>query len=168
MTTRIKSTVIAMAATLMVAAGPASAALTGNIGLSGNVPQNCTISVTATGNSGIDLSASATDLQVATIAEDCNKKAGYVISVSTTNGVAASASTGLFTGDTSGNTDTVAYSVKYNASALTFVNGADSSARSVTAKVSGQVSPVTISFTGAPTAAADTYADTLNFTMTVN
>ena len=167
MTIRIKSTVIAMAATLM-AATAANAALTGNVALSGNVPQNCSIAVTATGNSGIDLSTTTADLQVATVAEDCNKKAGYAISVTTTNGVAASASTGLFNGDTGGNTDTVAYSVKYDSSALTFTNGADASARTASDKVNGQVSPVTISFTGAPTAAADTYADTLNFTMTVN
>jgi hypothetical protein len=168
MTTRIKSTVIAIAATLIVAAGPATAAQNGNVALSGNVPQNCSIAVTATGNSGIDLSTTTADLQVATIAEDCNKRAGYVIAVTTTNGVAASASTGLFNGDTGGNSDTVAYSVKYNSSSLTLTNGADSSARSVSSKVSGQVSPVTISFTGDATAAADTYADTLNFTMTVN
>ncbi len=78
------------------------------------------------------------------------------------------ASTGLFDGDTAGNTDTVAYSVKYDSSSLSFTNGADNSARSASDKVSGQVSPVTISYTGDPTVAADTYADTLNFTMTVN
>ena len=146
----------------------ATAVLAAPVNVGGNNPPKCSIVITPTGSSGINLGTSGVDLNVATVREKCNSSPGYVISVTTDNGIADNAASGVFKGDTAGNVGIISYSVKYDGGLLNFANGADANAKSVTGKESGHNSAVEISFTGAPLLDADSYRDVLNFTMTLN
>ena len=148
------------------------------ITMTGSVAQNCTINVTADPNaSALNLTATGTQrIQVGTVLQNCNKRAGYSIAVTSTNCAAAPTGAKLV-GTVSG--DTLAYAVESDnpttggssatvtgllASACTGQN-----ARAVSnAKISAENSTVFISYTGSTSLSADSYQDTLTFTMNVN
>ncbi len=152
------------AAAVVAVAGGAQAATTGSVNLSGSIGQSCNLTVSASGNTGLNLANTATATSVTTVTEACNDKLGYNVTLVTTNGT----TTGLFKGP-SGNTDTLAYTVTYNGAAKTF---AASSSQITTAAArtapGGVAKTLAISYTGNSALNADTYTDTLTLTMTAN
>ncbi len=160
-------------AAALLASSNANAA--NQISLSGAIAQSCSINVTADGNaSALNLAASgAQRVQVGTIAQSCNKKAGYTIAVTSTNCAAGAKVIGSVSGDS------LAYSVEANnpttGGSTAVVTGllaavcTGQNARTVTnAKIPSEDSTVFVNYTGSTGLAADTYQDTLTFTMTVN
>jgi hypothetical protein len=150
------------------------------ITLSGVVLDNCNIGVVAsTGASNLDLTGTtAQHINVGTVSQSCNKRAGYTIVVTSTNCASPTPAGAKLVG-TGTNTDKVSYSVESQnpttggsqavvtgllASACTGQN-----ARVVTnSKITSEISTIYVNYTGSPSLSADTYQDTLTFTMTVN
>ena len=96
--TKIDATALLSAALLLVAAVSAT---------------GCTQAATTTSPSSTTSTAG-----VANVTETCNDKAGYKVSLATTNGT----TTGLFKGP-SGNNDTLSYTATYNGASATFASG---------------------------------------------
>jgi len=158
----LRSALLAVAAVAF--AGVAHAGTTGTVNLSGTIGQSCNITVSAAGNTGLNLAANATATSVATVTEACNDKLGYNVTLVTTNGT----TTGLFKGP-SGNNDTLAYTVTYNGAAKTFASGSTNITTATARTAPGGVAKtLAISFTGNSSLNADTYTDTLTLTMTAN
>lgn len=140
----------------------AQASSTGSITIYGTVPLTCSIAVTqlgATAGSPLDLTNNYTDQAIATVAETCNRHAGYVVTVETANGSAS----GRLVGGVS--SDSLSYSLKYNGSNVGF-SGGIATVTDANAKANNVVRNVTLSLTGDGTLAADTYTDSLTFTIT--
>ena len=141
---------------------PAIAATTGSITISGTVPAATAIVVTgSTGYNNLDLAATATNLQVATVNETNNTTNGYTVTVASTNA-------GQLKNGTLGS---VTYTAKYNSTAFTLSNAAAQVTNAPAANAIVNVSkPLTISYTGAAagTLMTGTYSDTLTFTIAAN
>lgn len=143
-------------ATLMTM--PAVAATTGTLTLTGTVNGNVEIIVTPeAAASNLDLLNDATDLKVATVTEKSNT--GYEVTVT-------SANSAELTGQNAATPDTLAYSLKYDGAAVNFTAGSalitDTTSQTGT---SGIDKDLTISYTGNVNLKADTYEDTLTFTI---
>jgi len=115
------------------------------------------------GNSNLDLTISKTDLLVATITEICTAS-GYTVAIESTNGVTGT--DGLLKGAHTNNTDTIAYSMKYNSISFNLSGG--------TATITDSVDPTStagldkilqISYTGSSSLTGDSYSDTLTITI---
>lgn len=145
--------------------------------LNGAVGQNCSINVTTdSGASTLDLTTSgAHRVLVGTVAQTCNKKAGYSIAVTSTNCAAAPAGAKLI-GTASG--EALSYSVESNnpttggssatVTGLLATTCTGQNARVVSnAKINGENSTVYVNYTGNGALSADTYQDTLTLTMNV-
>ena len=156
---------------LLVGGDAANAANT--IILTGTVPVMCSlVTTTAGGATGVALQTSNAALAVGSVDETCNDDAGYTVDMVTTNGLANTLTTGLFTtgGPGADAAHQVVYTVKYATVAAPFTIGS--------ARVTDTVAPVggtgtvnravTIGYTGvdASISAATDYTDTLTFTMT--
>lgn len=172
-----------MGATVLLA-GVAAAGLWGfgdaaaqNIQLQGIAAQNCTIDVVADGAaSTLPLTTSgAQRVQVGTVTQNCNKKAGYTLSVTSTN-CAAAPTGGKVVDAVAG--ESLNYSGEFanpttggsTASVTGLLASACSSqtARDVTnAKISGEISTVFVNFTGNTALGAGTYTDTLTVVLAV-
>ena len=140
------------------------AATTGTITLSGLIAQSCNITVTPqTGYNALDLTASPANLNVAIVNEQCNDPKGYTVAVTTANGT----TTGVLKGAIAGNPDTVSYTMTYNGGAVTLA-GSSATVTDVTAKTAaaGVNKNLNIAYTGNANLGADTYSDTLTFTIT--
>lgn len=166
-----RKAIVVIAAVLLVGlAGTATAQTTGSITLTGVVSQLLEITVTpAPGYDSLDLTTSQTDLLVATVNEKSNNQAGYSVSVESANAAGAGSSTAFFVGADAGNTDTLDYNLSYGGSPVAFDatgNAVVSNVASTTG-VSGVDKAVEITYTGA-FLNADTYSDTLTFTITAN
>jgi hypothetical protein len=147
------------------------------ITLTGAVTPNCTITATADPNaSNLLLTDGAQHVTIGTLAQSCNKKAGYTIAVTSTNCATAPAG-GKLLGSAGG--ETLAYSVESHnpttgGSSATVTGLIASSctgqnARSVAnAKISGETSTIFVNYTGNSGLGADTYQDVITFTMNVN
>ena len=149
----------------------ADAAQSGSIVLTGTIAQNCSITVTpASAASTLTLTSTQTNLNVGSVVEQCNDFKGYKISVASTNNPTQAGTgnfTGVLKGATSGNTDTISYTVAYATTGN--VVPATSLAESVTTKqLTATTNSVFVSFTGVTTLGADTYSDTLTVTMATN
>lgn len=157
----------------------ASAQQTGSIGLAGSIGQNCTISVTSTSEAAtLDLSTSQR-VRVGAIVQNCNKKAGYRITVDSDNCATGTAGAKLI--GTGSSPENLRYSGEFNnpttGSSQAVVTGLLSTActgdtfilgRSVTnAKITDETSNVYVNYTGDPALGADTYSDVLRITMVV-
>lgn len=158
----------------------ASAQQTGSISLAGSIAQNCTITVTATAQaSELDLTTTSR-VRVGDILQNCNKKAGYRLTVTSDNcatgtagakliGAGASPENLRYSGEfnnptTGGSQATVTGLLSTACTGDTFVLG-----RSVTnAKINAETSGVFVSYTGDASLAADTYSDVLRITMVLN
>ncbi|HYE53157.1 MAG TPA: hypothetical protein VEB20_26395, partial [Azospirillaceae bacterium] len=90
-----------IAATLIAA--PAVAQSSGSVVLKGNVPLNCTVSVSDL-NQSLNLNGGETDKQVGTVVENCNSGTGYNISLTSSNAGKLKNTRG----------DEISYSVKYD------------------------------------------------------
>lgn len=140
------------------AALPSFAATTGTLSLSGTVAPVTSIVVTPDANaSNLPVGSTASALKIATVTELSNDKAGYSVTLSTANGGYLKEASG---------TDSLAYSLSYNGSAVAFSSGSatisDVSARTGGA---GSAKELDISFASA-FLNADSYTDTLTFTIT--
>lgn len=148
------------------------------ITLTGTVAQNCTIDVTADANaSSLNLTAAGSQhVQIGTILQNCNKKAGYTVTVTSAN--CATGTAGAKVIGALASPENLAYSVSAtnpstggstNPTGLLATVCTAQVARTVTnAKISGETSTVFADYTGNTALAADTYTDTLTFTMNVN
>lgn len=148
-----------------------------NIQLQGIAAQNCTIDVTAdAAASTLPLTtAGAQRIQVGTVTQTCNKKAGYTLSVTSSN-CAAAPTGGKVVDAVAG--EHLSYSGEFanpttggsTASVTGLLASACSSqvARDVTnAKISGEISTVFVNFTGDAALGAGTYTDTLTVVLAV-
>lgn len=152
---------------LALAGGFVTSATTGTLALTGTVAQNISIdlsvntfTLTLTDNSTV------TDAAVATATERSNARAGYTVTISSGHGVNGSNSLYL-AGVTSGNTDTIPYTLKYDGTLADFTSGT-ATVTDTTARTNGSaVKAITVSYT-VPDGAlnADDYTDTLTFTIT--
>lgn len=145
--------------------------------LQGAVAQNCTIDVTAeAAAANLPLTtAGAQRVQVGAVQQNCNKKVGYTLAV--TSATCATAPTGAKVSD-SVSGEYIAYSGEFanptTGGSQASVTGLLASAcdaqvgRDVTnAKIVGESSTVFVNFTGDAGLAAGTYQDTLTITMNV-
>lgn len=149
-----------------------------NIQLQGMAAQNCTITVTSNEGNALNLPLAASGAQrveVGTVTQSCNKKAGYTLSVTSTNCPVAPTG-GKLSDSVSG--EALAYSGEFanpttggsQASVTGLITSACTNqvARNVTnAKISGEISTVYVNFTGDPALAAGTYTDTLTIALAV-
>lgn len=146
---------------MLLAAGQAGAQSV-NVTAMATVTQSCHLTVTAAGSyNNLNLGSAQTDVTVGTSVEDCNDSKGYKVTVGTRNGT----NSAVLKGKTYG--QTLAYGVNYGgASTLTF------SGSTATATNSSHTGFTTItlgvSYASGAHLTADTYSDTLTFTMTTN
>ena len=175
--TRIVS-VAALFASVLIA-DPLACLGQNQILLSGVVAAQCSIVTTALpAASALPLTASgAQRIEVGTILENCNKKTGYTLTVTSAN-CATPLPAGAKVYD-SVSTNMVTYSVEFDnpvigGSAAT-VTGLLATACSpavgmsvASALVVNQTSNLYVNYTGAPLTAAGTYTDTLTIAMNVN
>jgi hypothetical protein len=145
--------------------------------LQGTVAQNCTVDVTtdaAAGNLPLT-STGAQRVQVGSVLQNCNKKVGYTLAVTSAN--CAAAPTGAKVAD-SVSGEYLVYSGEFanptTGGSTASVTGLLASActgqtgRDVTnAKIISETSTVYVNFTGDAGLAAGTYQDTLTITMNV-
>ena len=126
----------------------------------------CTISTADAGAGTLDLSASQTDLTIANVTETCNDVDGFTVTIATANGTTNGL---LVSQDINGtNATDQAYSIKYDAVAVTIASGSGTAATRV-GFTGAQTVALAISYTiaagGLP---ADTYTDTLTLTITAS
>lgn len=155
--------------------GPANAA--NQIILTGSIAQNCTLNVTPDPAAlTLNLPGGAQRVTVGTVSQNCNKKAGYTLVVSSAN--CAAAPTGAKLVGTVGG-EALAYSVESqnpttggSAAGVTGLLATSCTAQNArvvsNAKITGENSTVFVNYTGNAGLGADTYQDTLTLTMNVN
>lgn len=168
------------AVAVLATPSPAAAQQTGNIPLAATVAQNCTISVTPTAAaSDLDLSDGAKRILVGSILQNCNKKAGYRLTVGSDNCATGTPGAKLIGAGSS--PEELAYSVEFNnpttggstatvtdllstqCSGDTYILGRDVAG----VKISAEESDVYVNYTGDSGLAADSYSDVIRLTMTV-
>lgn len=141
-----------------------------DLSIQGSVGALQSITVTPTGNAtALNLNADVTDLPVATSVEKSNAIAGYTVTVSSANAVAANQAPFL-KGANVGNNDKVTYTLKYGGTAVPFVNGSATVTTASTRTGSSGVSKsITISYsTSTANLKNDTYSDQLTLTLISN
>lgn len=144
----------------MSASTLAYASNTGNLLLSGNVPDILSIQVNAESDAtNLDLTTDQSDLKVATVLERSNSSTGYNVSID-------SANDGLLV--RSGGSETFAYTMKYDGDSVDL--SATDTFNNAAASVVAVNKDVTISYTGqdAETMVAGDYEDTVTFTIAAN
>ena len=130
--------------------------------LSGAVAQSCTLAITASGSyNHLSLTGVQSNVPVGTSIESCNDGKGYVVTIGTQNGTNSAAFKGISHGRT------MVYGVNYGStSTLTFAG----STATATNTHSAGFSTITlgVSYGNGTSLAADTYTDTLTFTLRTN
>lgn len=165
----MKNNIIKTVAVLLLAGGSVFAADNGNIVLEGTVAAVNEIVVTpVSGYNTLNLTAGATDQQVATVNEKNNDPDGYTVTLVSLN-AAATAQANLKGADTE-NSQVINYSMKYGVAAseaaVTLVAGsAVVSSTSAASIEAGAEKSLLVSFSGASWKNADTYSDTLTLTI---
>jgi hypothetical protein len=156
---------------------PSLADAASQIMLSGVVTQNCTMSVASDPNAAsLDLGSGSKHVVVGTILQNCNKTSGYTLNVASAN-CSASPTGAKVIGGT--NHDYLKYSVESvnpttggsSADVTNLLNASCSNqtARTVTnAKITSETSTIYVNYTGSNSLSADTYTDTLTFTISSN
>jgi len=146
--------------------------------LTGTVGQNCTIGVTPDPSaSTLDLTTSgARRIQVGVVLQNCNKRAGYSLQVTSANCVATPIGAKLVG---TASAEALAYSVEANnpttggsapaVTGLLATTCTSQNARIVSnAKINDENSTLFVNYNGNGGLSADTYQDTLTLTMYVN
>lgn len=143
-----------------IIAGISLNAQAADITITGTVPIVCQISVAGTGNEDIaDLTQAQTDLNVATVTENCNDPDGYTVTIDPTN---TTDHTGKFVDSVSG--DENPFTIKYNDVALSGTTITDTAGTANDVDKSVKISyAANSSLTGS---VSNTYAETLTFTIT--
>lgn len=172
-TARALLSVVAVAMASIVPADAAS-----QITLTGTVAPNCTISVTPNPSAAnLNLTDGAQHVTVGTVVQSCNKKSGYTIAVTSANCASPSPNGAKLVGSSGG--EKLTYSVEsHNPSTggstptvtgLLASSCSGQNARVVSnTKISAETSTMFVNYTGNASLGADTYQDTLTFTMNVN
>jgi len=171
-------TIAALGIAALAASGSAHAATTGSVQLEGTLAAVLEIAVSAaSAASSIDLSVDASSgITVATVTEKSNSAGGYTVTVTSSNlsgGDCATAAPCLL-GQDGDNDDELSYTISYDGVTVSsFTNGAatvtdttigQTAADRVNDGTSGKA--VQISYDGSTSfLAADTYQDTLTFTI---
>lgn len=137
----------------------AMAATQGSVILQGTVAKVVSLSVTGIGTyNALDLSATATDLDVATIDEASNDPSGYTVTLASSNSGALK----------NGNIGSVNYTAKYAGTSVTLSSTAQTitNAGTTTSTVSASKT-LSVSYSGQALSnlMAGTYSDTLTFTI---
>jgi hypothetical protein len=147
---------------VLALSAPAFAGTTGSVTISGVVPAATAIVVTgSTGYNNLDLSTSATNLQVASVVETNNTTNGYTVTLASQNSGALK----------NGTLGSVAYTAQYNGTAVTLSSSAVSVTTAPAANtVVNATKAFKVSYTGVPAAnlMVGTYSDTLTFTISAN
>jgi hypothetical protein len=157
----MKKTILTTAL-LTLTASASFAASTGTLLLQGVVPERISLSVTPQAiASTLDLTTSQTDLVVASVNEQSNSNSGYKVTISSAN---------LSKLKRAGGADVLAYTMKYNGSAVALTSAAGTTLTNAAAAAVNVNKGVSISYSGA---AAElmiegTYADTVTFTIAAN
>ena len=138
----------------------AHAANSGNLDLQGTVAAVCDILVTADpGASSLNLGAAATDLFVASVNETCNGPIGYTVTVQSANSSSLE--------PLGSSPDSVPFTFKYDGSAANLSGGGAVTITNANLPTgaAGVDKSVEISYANPGFIAADTYTDTLTFTI---
>jgi hypothetical protein len=154
---------ISLAVVALATAGAAQTS--GTLTIQGSVAPSVNITVaTVSGYNALNIAAGVSAQNVANITEKCNVKAGYTVRMTSLN---ATTGNSLFLADTAGGTgnDTVPYTLAYNGTAVSFINGS-ALLTDITGKTTsaGVTKALAVTITAAWVNAA-TYADTLTFTI---
>jgi hypothetical protein len=154
---------------LLLTVTQVGAATQGSIPLSGTVGTVCSITVNQqAGATTLTLTASQTNLLIATATENCNDHNGYFVTVMSRNaGTPAGQGKAFLGGAVSGNPDKVPYTISYAGTTLTLDATGAARGKDTTFKTTGQgvTSNVTITYTGVSNLGADTYSDTITLTI---
>jgi hypothetical protein len=156
---------LVLASVIALVAFPTFAATNCSLSLSGIVAPITAITVQADPNaSNLPVGTTVAGLTITSVNELCNSKGGYTVTLSSANGGLLKESNV----QALGLTDSVPYSLSYNGSAVNFQNGSAVISR-VTQRTSGSgtTNSLSISFASA-FLNADTYTDTLTFTIAAN
>lgn len=159
-----KTIAMAVAAVLLAAAAPVFAATTGTLTIQGTVDPTFSITVTgATGYSSLSLTTVVTKKAIATIVEKSNNAAGYTVTLNSVN-------KGALKGAIVTNADALNYTLQYGGVDVTLdaaTGNATLSDVSTVTPGAGTSKSLTISYDASTSMlTADTYSDTLTFTMT--
>jgi hypothetical protein len=153
---------LSIATVLILGAAPVLAASTGDLDLTGVIAPACDVVVTPVGGvaDALPFGAAQTDLNVASVNEACNVVAGFDMT-------AQSANSSVLT-PVGASPDTVAYTFKYDTTLYDLSGGG---AVNVTNSVirtppAGWDKAVDISYADPTGIGADTYTDTITFTIT--
>ena len=158
--------ILAGLAALAVVAHSMANNLTATLTLSGTVSRSVSITVTPQNNySSLDISAGESDKLVGIVNEYSNVKEGYRVSLTSAG---ASGSQPILKAATPGNKDVIPYTLKNGGTPVVLNNGVAllTSASGRTA-VSGTNNLLTVTIPAA-TVSADSYSDTLTFTIQGN
>lgn len=159
-TSSVKS--LAIAGFFMLVAIPTFAATTGSLLLSGVVAPRTEITVTADANaSSLPVGSTVSNLKIASVNELSNNKAGYTVSLaSANNGQLKESNTQAV-----GLSDSLPYSLSYNGNPVG-LNGGSAQISNISSRTTGAGTDnvLAISFSSA-FLNADTYTDTLTFTI---
>jgi spore coat protein U-like protein len=174
----------ALAALIVLASSPSSAAdvRTGNIVVRGVKADHCWITVVDDGATlDLETSTAATGTKIGHVIQNCNKKAGYTLKLSSTNCTTDVDGAKLASGPTTIPTEYLNYSIRVAPNgggtqpiiASLLDNGcdldADVLARDVSnEKINNEQTNVYAVYSANPALSADTYTDVLRITMTVN
>ena len=159
-------TSIKLAMTAIAAAGlniQDSQADTATLNLSGDVPSFASIDV-STPTFALDLASDATDVPVCDVTEICNDNDGYTVQITSTSVSSGDGLNPSLTGSSHG--ETISYSMKYGGTTTTSTAGAfDVTDASAKTSATGSVKSFQLSYIIPPGIGADTYTDTLTFTI---
>lgn len=151
-----------LASAILTLTSTSFAATTGTLLLQGVVAQKISLAVTAESvASTLDLGTSQTDLKVAVVNEKSNSKTGYKVTISSANLSKLKRTDGA---------DVLAYTMKYNGSAVALTSVAGTTISNAAASSVNVNKDVSVSYTGvAPELMVEgTYADTVTFTIAAN
>ena len=151
-----------MAFLLLGVSTPAFAASTGDLDLSGTVAAACDVTVTPVAGvaDNLPLSSAQTDLNVGSVNETCNDADGYTVTAQSANSSVLQP-----LGPTS--TDSVPYTFSYGGVLVDLTTGGAMTVTDASAPTGsgGTSSLVDISYTNPGFIEADTYTDTITFTI---
>jgi spore coat protein U-like protein len=156
---RVEFRGLLIASLLLVVSTPAFAASTGNLDLSGTVAAACDVTVSPVPiASNLPLSSTQVDLLVGSVSETCNDANGYTLTAQSSNSSAL-----LPAG---GGTDSVPYTFRYDGTIRSLTGGAAEVTNvSAPTGAAGVSKSIQLSYANPGFIAADTYTDTIVFTI---
>ena len=157
--------VVTLGCVLAVSLITAFAALTGSITISGSVFPSTEIEVTPQNNyNALSIEVGENNKIVAQVKYKCNNQLGYTVTLRSANAHADAGAVRLK--GTGNNTDTISYSMQFDGNTVTPDQNGDAVLVNSDTKTSGYITKnLAVTTTPAPNVFADTYSDTLTFTI---